>query len=52
MDLMPPAVEANESMDPMQTQSLDDLLDDRFFLQNDPFFGTTFDWFAWGNPEV
>ncbi|KAG6007649.1 hypothetical protein E4U21_005730 [Claviceps maximensis] len=50
MDLIS-AVAAHEILDRMQTQPLDDVLDDRFILQNDPFFGTTFDWFAWGNQE-
>ncbi|KAG5975006.1 hypothetical protein E4U55_007911 [Claviceps digitariae] len=50
MDLTP-SVAANESLDHMQSQPLDDFLDDRFVLQNDPFFGATFDWFAWGNQE-
>lgn len=50
MDVMP-AVAASETLNHMQTQPLDDFLDDRFLLQNDAFFGTTFDWFAWGNQE-
>lgn len=48
-----PVVAPNESLDPTQMQSVDDFLDDRFLMQGDPFFGTTFDWFAWGgNAEV
>ncbi|KAG6144105.1 hypothetical protein E4U38_003076 [Claviceps purpurea] len=43
-----PIVAPNESLDPTQMQPVDDFLDDRFIMQSDPFFGTTFDWFAWG----
>ncbi|KAG6020201.1 hypothetical protein E4U41_002922 [Claviceps citrina] len=47
-----PAPHEGLDLDTMHTQTLDDLLDDRFFLQNDAFFGTTFDWFAWGNQDA